>query len=485
MLTIDGQAPIVDQNAPFRGMTLQPLAPGVAYGVLSFVPADQLADAPLGPQVVVVTDQVPNDLPLVGGLITEAFQTPLAHVNVLSHSRGTPNLALVEARHDPRVAPLLDRLVRLEVLPAGFTLREADPVEAEEFWASRRPTGEPLRPQLDRSVRGVRMLAGLGLDDLGAVGAKAAQLAELTRLGASGGACAPDVPADAFAVPLVHFLEHAEASGAQRLLLAAEADPAFRADPRVRTERLAAVRAALLAHPVEPALLREVAGRLQTLFAGRRCRFRSSSNTEDLVGFNGAGLYTSTSVDAAGGEAAVADAMRTVWASLYNTRAYDERAWFNVDERSVAMGLLVHEAFLSERANGVAISRNVLNPIRSDQYYVNVQAGEASVTNPAPGVTTEQLLHRRGRSPRLVYFARSSLPGGEQVLSVAEADELACVVRRIHDEFAAVLDPEGANRWFAVDVEFKLVGPGRDLVVKQARPYVFADSNSPTDCREF
>ena len=485
LLTIDGRAPIVDQDAPFRGMTLQPLAPGVAFGVLTFVPAADLEDAALGPQVVVVTDEVPNDLPLVGGLITETFQTPLAHVNVLSHNRGTPNLALVDARSDPRIADRLGTLVRLEVLAGGFELRAADPVEAEAFWASRRPRGEPLRPQLDRSLRGVRMLSELGLDDLPAVGAKAAQLAELARLEASGGSCAPTTPRDAFAIPLVHFLEHAEASGAVRRLVEAEADPSFRTDPRVRAERLAAVRAALLEHPVDPALLRELTARLETLFGARRVRFRSSSNTEDLPGFNGAGLYTSTSAALGDPRRPVEQALRTVWAGLYHARAYDERTYFNVDERSVAMGVLVHEAFLSERANGVIISRNVLNPIRSDQYYVNVQAGEASVTNPAPGVTTEQLIYRRGRSPRLVYYAQSSLPGGAPVLSTAEADELACVVRRIHDDFAPRLDPEGLNRWFAVDVEFKLVGPGRDLVIKQARPYVFADANSPTDCREF
>lgn len=485
MLSIDGRAPIVDENAPFREMTLQPLSPGVAYGTLTFVPAADLATAPLGSRVVVVTDQVPNDLPLVGGLVTEAFQTPLAHVNVLSHNRGTPNMALRGARSDPRVAPLFGSLVRLEVLPGGFELRAADAAEAEAFWASRRPPGDPVRPQLDASVRGVRPLSDLGLGDRGAVGAKAALLAELGRLAASGGACAPVVPANAFAVPLAHFLEHAEASGATRLLREAEADPAFRTDPRVRSERLAAVRAAILAHPVDPALLREVTERIEASFGSRRVRVRSSSNTEDLPGFNGAGLYTSASAAVGDPERTVEDAMRTVWASLYNARAYDERVYYNVDERAVAMGLLVHEAFLSERANGVAISRNLLNPIRSDQYYVNVQAGEASVTNPAPGVTTEQFVYRRGRSPRLVYQARSSLPGGEQVLSVAEADELACVVGRIHEFFQPLLDPEGENRWFAMDVEFKLVGAGRDLVIKQARPYALADADRPTDCREF
>ena len=41
------------------------------------------------------------------------------------------------------------------------------------------------------------------------------------------------------------------------------------------------------------------------------------------------------------------------------------------------------------------------------------------------------------------------------------------------------------NRWFAMDIELKLVGLQRDLMVKQARPYSFGSAQIPADCREF
>jgi hypothetical protein len=487
MREIEGEVPIVDPNAPFRGMTFQALTAGTAYGVLRFVPAAALGDEPLGLRVIAVTDQVPNDLPFVGGLVTEAFQTPLSHVNVLSANRGTPNMALRDARTDPRVAPHLETLVRLDVVSGSFAIRPADAAEAEAFWATRGRSGPPIRPSLDERIRGARSLAGLGYRDVGAVGAKAALLAELANLGWSNPAdpCAIRTPAGAFAVPLVHSREHYAASGAAALLATLRADPAFRTDPRARAEGLARVRAAILAHPVDPTLLAEVTGRVEEAFGRSRVRLRSSSNTEDLAGFNGAGLYTSASAAIDDPERRIEDALRIVWAGLYNPRAYDERTYFNVDEDRVAMGVLVHEAFLSERANGVAISRNVLDPIRSDQYYVNAQVGEASVTNPAPGITTEQFVYRRGRSPAELYYARSSLPFGNPVLSSLETSRLACVLGRIHAGFAARLDPEGENRWFAMDIEFKLVGPGRLLFVKQARPYTFGGATFSTDCREF
>jgi hypothetical protein len=36
-----------------------------------------------------------------------------------------------------------------------------------------------------------------------------------------------------------------------------------------------------------------------------------------------------------------------------------------------------------------------------------------------------------------------------------------------------------------MDIEWKLVGPERQLVIKQARPFSFGRADVPTDCREF
>lgn len=480
---IEGQAPLIGPNAPFRGLTYQPLTETVGYGVLQFVPVDQLEEVALGAEVIVVTDQVPNDIPLTGGLITEAFQTPLAHVNLLSRNRNTPNMALPDARNDPRVAPLLGQLVRLNVRGGGFDLALADPAEAQAFWESRRPEGPPLEPRLDTALRGVTPLGARGLEDLPRIGAKAAQLAELAQVNSNRQACPGPVftPFRPMAIPVVHSLEHYAASGAAALLTQWEARPEF-GDPAVRRQALAEVRALVMAHPVEPALLAEVEAYMAEHYGDARTRFRSSSNTEDLPGFNGAGLYTSMSAALGDDERRVEDAIRVVWASLYNARAYDERTYFNIAREGVAMGILVHPAFLSERANGVAISRNVIEPIRDDAY-INVQKGEATVTNPAPGVSTEQMLYRYRRQPRLVRLGDSSLTD-ERVLSDDEIADTACVLKAIHDHFEPLIDPAGETQWFAMDIEFKLLGAARVLLVKQARPYSFGAREIPADCRE-
>lgn len=487
---VEGTLPVVGPNAPFVDLRYQSLNPAVGYGTLVFVPAHELERAELGPNVIVVTDDVPNETAFMGGLVTEAFQTPLAHVNVLARGRGTPNMALRDARSDPRVAPLFGKLVRLEVRATDFSLREATAAEADAYYRARAPSGPKLEPAADLTVRGVIALEGARFDVGNAAGSKAAGLAELYRVSEVGTYCTrasalPYVPPQAFAIPFAHYAEHFEASGAAALLAKLEQDPKFRADPTRHAQGLAELRQLLLEHPVDPDLLDEVATSMSERFGARRVRFRSSSNTEDLATFNGAGLHASTSADLEGSSSTVEAALREVWASLWNTRAYDEREFGNVEQARAAMAVLVHEAFQSEAAQGVAISRNALDAIRSSQYYINAQVGEASVTNPAPGVTSDELVYTPPpRRPKVEYHSRSSLSRGLSVLSFAEIQALGCVLEAVHEHYRPLVDPQQSNRLYAMQIEWKLIGPERRLLVKQARPYGFGVIDAPVDCRE-
>ncbi len=487
MRSIEGTVPIIGEESIRAGVRFQPLNAAVGFGILRFIPATDLEDEPLGGDVIVITDDVPNDIPLVGGVITEALQTPLAHINVLSRGRGTPNMALRDARNDSRIMGLIDQLVRLEVSEGAFDIRAASIEEAEAFWESLRPEGPRLSPRIDTSVTALVSLSSAGMDDVPSIGAKAAQLAELSRLESMRPGCPGliQTPEMAFAVPVHHYVRHFEQSGAAALLEQEEARPEFRADVRVRADALFRVRAAMLDHPVDVDLLREINSAMAARWGtSTRVRFRSSSNVEDLTEFSGAGLYTSMSAQLDDPERKVEDALRIVWASLWNGRAYEERERGHIDRSTVAMGVLVHPAFQSELANGIGISRNVLDLTRGDMHYFNIQVGEASVANPAPGVRTDELLYRWGRSPRVVYQNRSSLTPFD-IMSDDELDFAACQLRAIHDGFRQLLDPEREDAFFAMDIEFKLVGESRELVVKQARPYDVGNAEVPADCRSF
>jgi hypothetical protein len=70
------------------------------------------------------------------------------------------------------------------------------------------------------------------------------------------------------------------------------------------------------------------------------------------------------------------------------------------------------------------------------------------------------------------------------VLSETEAEELSCALAAVHDWFRPLLDPDQEDPWFAMEVEFKLMGVERTLAIKQARPHSFANRTTFGDCRE-
>ena len=487
--SIEGTLPIVGPQAPFANVVFQGLSPGVAYGTLEYIPTTQLAAANLGMRSIVITDDVPNDIDFVGGLITETFQTPLAHVNILSQSRKTPNMALPKARTVPAVKELIGQLVRLEVNEGGYNLRAASPSEAQAFWDSRALTTPRLIPRLDSQFNSLLDLTDASYADLPRIGAKAAQMAELFKVNQRNTQCAEGaafaLPEGAFAVPMAFYFDHVRSSGAQTLLANFLADSQFQTNLAYRKMALAQVQDKILAAPVDPALLAQINTWAKARFGKKTLRFRSSSNTEDLAEFNGAGLYGSISAKLDSADESVEIALRTVWASLWNVRAYEERENARVEQSQVAMAVLVHRSFPDERANGVAVGRNVLDITRTDQYYFNSQAGEASVTNPAPGVVTEELIYQwPPRTPNLTYQSYSSLLPNQPVITPAENRALACSVDAIQRHFRALLDPNGQDRWFTIETEFKFLGEERQLLIKQARPYKMPPLDIPNDCRE-
>jgi len=209
--------------------------------------------------------------------------------------------------------------------------------------------------------------------------------------------------------------------------------------------------------------------------AEARIRFRSSTNVEDLPNFSGAGLYTSAGADLAGGPQAVENAIKVVFASAWNQQAFVERDFYRVDHQRVRMALLVHPAMPDELANGVAVTINEFAENRP-AFYINAQLGEVSVTNPTGLAVPEQVLwYTWYEEPEYEVITRSSLvaavpdwPSYPAVLGDAELETLAEYLTAIHNHFKVLVGPEPD---FAMDVEWKL-GPGRVIVIKQARPLV-------------
>lgn len=483
----------------YAGVNEQILNPGLAYGTLRRLTPSELTQTVVSFRDILLLTRLPNDLPVVGGTITEELQTPLAHVNLLAKARQTPNIALRTATQDARIQPLLGQLVRFEVTDSGFTLAAATSADADAFYASVRH--ERFTPARDLDYAGLPGFDAIGFGDFVRVGSKAANLAELRHI-------LPDTTPDGFAIPFSAYVQHLSQSlidaqtcdGARascqssgrtgdpcdqadascrasslagrslaehiELLLA---DAAFSSDTLLRDAQLACVRYLIANSPVDSTFASALDRRVAEVFGAAQVRLRSSTNVEDLADFNGAGLYESYSAHATGNERA-SSVVRRIWASVFGFSAFEERAYWNVDQGLVAMGVAVNPAFDGERANGVIITGGVA-PCGQAEIYVNVQKGEESVTNPTNGATPEAfcIVPGPGATVQARILAYSSFSPKSSLLISAEVAAIERAARTATAHFAPLYG-KSPNE-FSLDLEFKIMGDQRSLVLKQARPF--------------
>ena len=165
--------------------------------------------------------------------------------------------------------------------------------------------------------------------------------------------------------------------------------------------------------------------------------------------------------------------MRQVWAGLWTYRAFEERDFYRIDHFTAAMGVLVHPNFDDEQANGVAVTKNIVNPSWPG-IYVNVQVGEDLVTNPEDESIPEEFLIAQLNPDEWgtyeIQYVRFSnrVPEGETVLTPEQAENLARQLAIVQSRFRSLYKESSA---FAMEVEFKITEEG-NLVIKQARPWL-------------
>lgn len=459
--------PLLDQSAIHRGVRFQSLTTGTAHGRLRVLRAHDLPEGlgGLTPYDVVVAATVPLEIGPVAGLVTAEHQTPLAHVAVLSAGRGTPNCAVLGAHALPEVRALEGQWVRLEVSASSWSLEPVEESVARAAVEARLAAMRAGAPTLVRDVRrgGLPRLDERASRDPAVVGAKAAALARLPRR-------LRRYRVPGFSVPVSAYVAHVETAPAVQSLLA-ELDRADAGDGSV-TEVLARLRAAIRGLAVDPALLAGIRAGIgrwtdeAPLFAGHTdVILRSSSNCEDLPGFNGAGL--ADSVRLAAGD--LADRLLEVWASLWTDRAHLERSAFGIARGAAAMAVLV-QPVVPHAAHVVAVTADGVRPGAIDAYLLNLLPAGALVTD-AAGAVAEQL------------YLLDDQPACAEVLTLAVGQDASLLPDRLLDETRDVL--KRVDRWVragsgaaGADVELLLLDAPRDvpqhdvpLVLLQARPW--------------
>lgn len=478
-----------------------------AFGTVRRVSArelpERIAGAELGFRDILVLDQAPSDIEaVVSGVVTGSRQAPLSHVAVRSAARGTPHCYLSDAYGYFEAWD--GRLARVECAAHGLLVRAASESEAEAYWRQLKPAPVAIAPP-DRHFRALTSLEALELttaaqraEAIGRFGAKGRNLAWLRQT------LEPTLTPRGFLIPVAHYLDFVESTSwtvdlgkgpvsrtFAQTLSHWQGDAEFRGDGALRRAKLGELQAAFEAAECDPELLAELAARLVDTFGGPAvtARFRSSSNAEDGAYFNGAGLYDSLSAcladdlddDSLGpsacdaGEAnerGVCRALKRVWASLWNPKAYDEREFYGIDPELVAMGVLVNERSEAELANLVVFTGNPT--ARSDaRFLVNAQFGEAPVVSPEPGVWPEQslLTLEAGEVSAIERVTESSLARpGELVVADQHLRALGRELARLAASYPFDIEPP-EGRSLLLDTEWKVM-PDASLRVKQLRPFL-------------
>jgi|GEM_PF-363300 len=492
------------------------------------------------PTDLLVVDEIPDYLPPCAALLTSVPQTPLSHISLLARSRGIPNIYVAGITSDPEWDSWnrVNTRVVVEATPDGFRAAQMPRGDYEQWRELSEPTTPELTPVDPSGLPWAYDLASAPpMAELRpVVGGKAAGLRQLLTVD---GLDAPDTP---MGVSIKGYHEHMEqldwlpalltttpfvdADAVRERYLALEGRAAY--DERYPTSADAAaantlmqifgvgtpfgdvargdglrgaVQAAAMPASVQAAIDDAVEQQFGWLDPAQGLRFRSSSTVEDVEGFNGAGLYTSTTGfrEPAEGQRSVSDAVATVWASYWGAEAFEERNAVGLRHTDGGMGLLVHPRFDDEFELANAVLTASIAPDGSHEVLVNAQAGAISVANPprtCPPVLPEQVrLSDETGSAVIERLAESTeLPSGVPVLSHAELVALfeasvAAVDGWLEAENAALPDAQ-RRTVLTLDLEARAMAAGwaegaagDRLVIKQARSLEPSVAGLPEDVR--
>ncbi len=421
-----------------------PMNDGVAYGNLRLFPKDQENIAATD---IVVFDELPLDLSVVAGVITKAYQDTNSHINLKSKERKTPNMVLRDiGPNHPQISQLIDKPVKLVVGRAGYEISlstdEAVQKAYQDNLAEKRKNRKPEKKWTpSRNIEIFSKMCPnsptecLAHKDL--LGSKSANLGFLqsvfqnqnvptTKRNADGilknipvNDIGYDAAPDGFGIPIQFYADLINANPE----LAAKLDAFIKAENNgqltnaQKSADAAVIREMFLNAKLPKENVDAVIAKMREVDSKvNEWKIRSSASSEDVEGFDGAGLHDSYAgkidkeaadskcklVESPGDEPgeltkmkvkpkSISCAMKGVYASLWNKRAIDERSFALMDHSLVGMGLAVVPTYDNEgfvAANSVVVTR-IINSPDIMGISLSIQDKNNTVTNPTPGTASE------------------------------------------------------------------------------------------------
>lgn len=475
-----------------KNFSFMSLNNGKSYGVLRFV-QDASNETLTRRDIAIFAGDPPATLPPLAGLATSRPQTFLSHDALKARQDKTPYAYARDILKDPAVRALEGKVVEFEVTPNGYKIKAAKQQQANDYFESLRPkTTQVLKPNL--SVRAIKSLDEITFADRRAYGTKTTNVAELHRLHVDGLLAVNDprddepeiIAPDGFGIPArmyYDFMKKAKYDDHQTFAQRLEkmiADADFKSSPEQRKKMLKDFQDKMEDAEMPASLKSQadaLAVRFKEKFPNENMRIRSSSDSEDLEGFNGAGLFDSYTFrwdEADKKNRDLYGRLRKVFSSVWNDRAYSEFDFYRIKPSSVDMAELIAPNSEGEIANGVVRWGGAIPGW--DTITINAQVREKLVTNPEGGEFPDAIVvgnYGFSGEPEIQYEAHTNqelVQGRTSVLTDGEIRSLFKAMKVIQGHFAKLYGKENDPN-FSIECEFKITAEGK-LLIKQARPWV-------------
>src|SRR5947207_4098050 len=360
--------PRVLQTEITKGQDYQPL--NVAKGLGRIHVIAKLDDhVEIGFNEILVLDEVPIQLPPVAGIITSKPSTPLSHINLLAKGWGIPNVYIKNAQE--LFKQYNGWWVEFDARRDNYSIKRADNSQLEEYQKRLKQRLDVMTPRFDLSVTRLAGLNEQRASSVIAYGAKSANLGEVIHAKLPGFTVPPG-----FTIPFYFYDQFLRENKFDEAIYAMLNDPKFVHDPAYRRAYLVGLREKLQKAPMNAQLRAEILSRAHLDFPGKGVFARSSTNSEDLPNFNGAGIYTS--MPNLKTDEQLIEGIKTVWASVWNFEAYEARERAGIDHAKIYMAVLIQEGINSE-SSGVMITADPFNrqpdAINRGSIYISAKRG--------------------------------------------------------------------------------------------------------------
>ncbi|MBS1808448.1 MAG: PEP/pyruvate-binding domain-containing protein [Acidobacteria bacterium] len=450
-----------------------PLHQSKAVGMLRVI--DKMTDDTiLDRNEIVIFRESPLTLTPVSGVITTNFSTPLAHVNLLAAGWGIPNAYVKNA--DEIFKLLVGKFVYFEAREDGFVLRAAELKETAEAGRKLAERSDLLTPEADLEFKQLTELKDQRMKHSQRFGAKAANLGEVIHAAQFGKIPGVIVP-PGFSIPFYYYEQFLHDNKLDEEIVTLLGNDRFNHDANYRKQRLTELRQSIQAGKHNAEFSRSLRAKARAVFGSLEKKgvfARSSTNSEDLPNFSGAGLYTS--VPNVKSEAALEEAIKTVWASLWNYEAYEARESAGINHSAVYPSVLVQEGINADAA-GVMITTDPFNAENKGAIYINAKRGLGIRVVEGRKVAEQIIYHPRSGAIKVLTrsdddtMLKFNDKGGVQEVKI-ETNRAVLTNDLIKRLARAALQVKRTFNGRDQDIEWLTVG--NQIYIVQSRPYVRA-----------